>query len=261
MTDTLSTEPPRDEIEDMLPWYANGRLGSRDHARVEAALAVDDDLARRLGLIREEMAASIEANEAIVTPSTRIFDRVLVGMDTAAGSVAATAEAPAETTEDTRAAADPSTTTATAAPAPPVSDRRPKAKPGFGLFERLAAVVESFSPRSLAFAGLAAVAIMVAQGAALTGIVLERGKGVTYGTASQAPVATAGAVVLVAFVPEAKIGDVAAFLKRHEAQILEGPRANGFFKLRVDGAKAEAAAVAEAMRRETAVVSFAQPSS
>lgn len=250
MTDTLSHEPPRDEIEDMLPWYANGRLGSRDHARVEAALAVDADLVRRLDLIRAEMAASIEANEAIETPSTKIFDRVLAGMDTAAGTVAESAEGPSTTTE---------------APAPKpsssASDRVVKAmaETKMGLMERLATFVESFSPRSLAFAGLAAGAIVVAQGAALTGLVLERG-GTTYQTASQTPVATGGAVVLIAFVPEAKIADVADFLKRHQAQILEGPRANGFFKLRVGGANTDAAAIAETMRRETGLVSFAQPS-
>jgi len=257
MTETLSHEPPRDEIEDLLPWYANGRLGSRDHARVEAALAVDADLVRRLGLIREEMAASIEANEAIETPSTKLFDRVLAGMAPAA------TPAPAQAATAEPAAAVAAKPSAPTTPAPATPDRVVKALTGVkaGLMERLAIFVESFSPRSLAFAGLAAVAIVVAQGAALTGMVLERGDAAIYRTASQTPVATGGTVVLIAFVPEAKIADVAAFLKRHDAQILEGPRANGFFKIRVAPAKGDAASVAEAMRRETELVTFAQPSS
>ena len=54
-----------------------------------------------------------------------------------------------------------------------------------------------------------------------------------------------------------KIEEVSAFLKRHGANLVEGPKANGFFRLRLaDGA--DIGVVAERMRAETAVVSFVQ---
>ena len=42
-----AVEKGRGEIEDLLPWYANGRLSVEDRRRVEAALAADGELARR----------------------------------------------------------------------------------------------------------------------------------------------------------------------------------------------------------------------
>ena len=44
-----------DDIEALLPWYAAGTLDAREADQVEAAVAADTALARRLDLVREEM--------------------------------------------------------------------------------------------------------------------------------------------------------------------------------------------------------------
>jgi hypothetical protein len=94
------------------------------------------------------------------------------------------------------------------------------------------------------------------QSVALTGLVGERA-GTGYGTASQGEAVSAAPTVLVAFAPGATMEAVAAFLKRHGATIAEGPKANGFFRLRL-AEGAVAATVAEAMKADGNVVSFVQ---
>jgi anti-sigma factor RsiW len=56
MTDNIATDPKRTELEELLPFYANGRISAGDKARVEKALATDPELAMRLDIVREDMA-------------------------------------------------------------------------------------------------------------------------------------------------------------------------------------------------------------
>jgi anti-sigma-K factor RskA len=219
MNETM-TEKGRGEIEDLLPWYANGRLAPADRRRVETALAEDSDLARRLELVREEMAEAIAANEAIVPASSRAFDKLMAGIE--------------------------------ASPRPV----RPFAAVKAGLIDRVGGFLAALAPRRLAYVAAAVVAVVAIQSVALTGLVGERAT-TTYDTASQGEVAAAGPSVLVAFAPEARMEAVSAFLKRHGASLAEGPKANGFYRLRL-AAGADVAAVAEAMGRETGLVSFVQ---
>ena len=53
----------RQDIEALLPWHAAGTLSRRDSERVEAALANDNELARRYELVREELGETIRLNE------------------------------------------------------------------------------------------------------------------------------------------------------------------------------------------------------
>ena len=73
MTKKMSAE----SLNAVLPWYAAGTLDFREAAQVEAALVADDELARRLEDIREEMMETIRLNEALGKPSAQAMDRIL----------------------------------------------------------------------------------------------------------------------------------------------------------------------------------------
>lgn len=226
MTQTVH-EKGRGEIEDLLPWYANGRLSAADRGRVEVALAADPELARRLDLVREEMAEAIAVNEAIRPNSTAAFDRLMASI-----------------------AAEPH----------PV---RPLAAIRVGLVERVGAwlgdVLAGLAPRRLAFAAAAVVAVLAVQSAVVGGLLGNRSAEGGYQTASQGTVAAAakGPTLLVAFAPEMRIDELGAFLKRHGASLAEGPKANGFFRLSL-AEGSDPAAVAAAMKAEGRFVSFVQ---
>ena len=51
----IEKQPARHEIEELLPWYATGRISRRDAERVEQALASDRKLAQRYKLVRRSL--------------------------------------------------------------------------------------------------------------------------------------------------------------------------------------------------------------
>ena len=77
----------RSEIEDLLPWHATGTLSRREAEQVEAALARDPELVRRLELVREELAATIHLNETLGAPSPRAAERLFATIDAEARPV------------------------------------------------------------------------------------------------------------------------------------------------------------------------------
>jgi hypothetical protein len=77
----------RSEIEDLLPWHATGTLSRREAEKVEAALSRDPELARRLELVREELAATIHLNETLGAPSPRAAERLFAAIDAEARPV------------------------------------------------------------------------------------------------------------------------------------------------------------------------------
>lgn len=217
----------RGEIEDLLPWYANGRLSAADRGRVEAALAVDDELARRLDLVREEMAEAIALNEAIRPRSTAAFDKLMTAI-----------------------AAEPRPVLPLAAVKSGLVER---------IGERIADLLAGLAPRRLAFAAAAVVAVLAVQSAVVGGLLGTRSAGGGYETASQGTVAVTakGPTLLVAFAPEARIDEIGALLKRHGASLVEGPKANGFWRLSL-AEGGDAAAVATALKAEGRLVTFVQ---
>jgi hypothetical protein len=72
---------PADDIEALLPWYAAGTLDAREAGQVEAALAADPELVRRLDLVREEMTEAIILNEALGMPSARVAEKLFSAID------------------------------------------------------------------------------------------------------------------------------------------------------------------------------------
>ncbi len=97
------------------------------------------------------------------------------------------------------------------------------------------------------------------QGVALTGILLREQTG--FETASTAP-QSSERYVLLSFATDARAGDIASFFKRYEASVVDGPRANGYFKVRVGDAsltQAQVDAIATRMKAEAAIVRFVAP--
>lgn len=224
MTDAIATDPKRAELELLLPFYANGRISAADRTRIEAALADDADLAQRLDIIRDDMAETTLLNESLGAPSPGALDRLMAGVDAEPRRFGLVATA----------------------------------KGGFVSW--LGGLLASQPPRRLAYAGAVACAVIAIQGVALTSIALRENTG--FETAS-APSQSSERYVLLSFASEARAGDIASFFKRFDASVVDGPRANGFFKVRVGDAsltQAQVDAIAARMKSEAAIVRFVAPS-
>lgn len=224
MTDDIAIDPKRAELEQLLPFYANGRISAADKARVETALATDVELALRLDIVREDMAETALLNESLGAPSPRALDRLMAGIE-----------------------AEPRRTPLLA-----------RAKGGF--LTLMGHWLAAQPPRRLAYAGAAAIALIAIQGAALTGYVVRRGGG--FETASAPGAQGSERYVLLSFAPDAKAADIAMFFRRYAASVVDGPRANGFFKVRIGDARlttAEVDAIAARMKAETGIVGFVAP--
>ena len=218
--------PEREDIEALLPWHAAGTLSRRDADRVEQALAQDAELARRFELVREEMAETIHLNETLGAPSARVAQRLFAAID-------------AEEDKTTR---------------------RPLK---FDLGGWLAGLVEHFSPRALAWSGVAAAVAILLQAGLLAGVFLgERGH--SYQTASYGePTASApGAYALVRFNPNASVGDITKFFDQHKASLVEGPRAGGIYRIQVSKtnlSRDEVAKLVAQLAEDKNVVAFIAP--
>ncbi len=191
---TENEEQAPDEIEALLPWHAAGTLSRREADRVEEALARDPELARRYGLVREELGETIHLNETLGAPSARAFDQLMRQIDA----------------EPKRAART------------------------FNLGARISEFFAGLSPRTLALsAAVAAVAILL-QAGVITGVVLNRSTAGHYQTASAPATAQApGAYALVRFAPAASAADITKFLSSHKLGIVAGPMAGGLYRLRI----------------------------
>jgi hypothetical protein len=227
MTTGKKTVAERD-IEDLLPWYAAGTLNARDAERVAAAVANDAELARRLGLVRAELAETIHLNESLGAPSARAGDRLFAAID---------AEA-----------------------APARANQR-----SFDFAGRISELLSVLSPRTLAWSAAAAALLLVVQAGVITDFLLkDRGGPGAYQTASaEQPrqVARQGSEVLVRFAPQATAADITKFLKAHDASLVDGP-AGDLFRIRVAKTnlpKADLDRVVQAMQSERNIVVLVLP--
>lgn len=212
-----------DELEALLPWYATGRLNAAERARVEAALAARDDLRALLGLAEEDREETVTLNELLGAPSAATWDRI-------AAAVAA----------------------------------EPRRRP---LMARLAEFVGlGVEPNRgrLAWAGAAAALVIVLQGGALVAMlpseVAHNDLNPRYGTASAPAAPSNGAQLLIAFAPDARVDQLAAFLAERHGTIVEGPR-SGLYKVRFGDKplpKAETDALIQAVRASP-IVKMALP--
>ena len=188
-------EAPQGDIEALLPWHAAGTLSRRDAQRVEDALNRDPELARRYELVREELGETIHLNETLGAPSARAMDKLFAQIDA-----------------------------------------EPRRKPvvSFSITTRMTEFFASLSPRTLAYAGGAAVLAILLQDGLIGGIVLKQSQTGGYETAS-APSTDpgVGAFTLIRFAPQATSDDINRFLSGNKLSIVSGPMAGGLYKVRV----------------------------
>jgi hypothetical protein len=191
---TLNKEMQSD-IEELLPWHAAGTLSRRDAQRVEEALASDPELARRYALVRDEFGETIHLNETLGAPSARAMENLFAKID-----------------------AEPARRQAMT----------------FNFSARVAEFFASFSPRTLAFAGSAAVLAILLQAGIIASVVIKDKSSGGYETAS-APSSDpgVGAFTLIRFAPQATQDDVTKFLVANKLSIASGPMAGGLYKVRV----------------------------
>jgi len=191
---TLNKETQSD-IEELLPWHAAGTLSRRDAQRVEEALASDPELARRYALVRDEFGETIHLNETLGAPSARAMENLFAKID-----------------------AEPARRQAMT----------------FNFSARVAEFFASFSPRTLAFAGSAAVLAILLQAGIIASVVIKDKSSGGYETAS-APSSDpgVGAFTLIRFAPQATQDDVTKFLVANKLSIASGPMAGGLYKVRV----------------------------
>jgi hypothetical protein len=180
-----------EDIEALLPWYAAGTLEPREADEVEAALAADTELARRLELVREEMTEAILLNEALGVPSARVMENLFKAID-----------------KERKIARAP-------------------ARGGLGwltdLFTPRAFAFAAGAAVIVIMLQAGVIAKLVMQDRAETGSSFE--------TASAPTPATRGfeigSFALVRFAPQASIADISRFLDSRDAVIVDGPRPGG----------------------------------
>jgi hypothetical protein len=198
MNTTTNTAPEREEIEQLIPWYAAGTLNRRDTQRVEEAIKRDPELARQVELVREELSETILLNETLGAPSARAMSKLMAGIE---------AEGNAQ-----------------------------RAPARFSLATWVAERLTVFSPRTLAYAATAAGLAIVLQFGALTGVAVNTAMKPSGGfeTASgPAPQVRPGSYALIGFAPNAQIGQINGFLEKHKLTVVEGPRAGGLYRVRI----------------------------
>jgi hypothetical protein len=191
---TLNKEAQSD-IEELLPWHAAGTLSRRDAQRVEEALARDPELARRYAMVRDEFGETIHLNETLGAPSAHAMEKLFAKID-----------------------------------AEPVR----RQAMSLNLSARVAEFFASFSPRTLAYAGSAAVLAILLQAGIIAGVMLKETKTSGYETAS-APTTDpgVGAFTLIRFAPQASSDDITKFLEANRLSIAAGPMAGGIYRVRV----------------------------
>jgi hypothetical protein len=224
---TIEDQAEFDHVENLLPWYASGKLAPEDSHHVEQALAQMPELRRRYDLLLEERVATMAINERLGAPSPQVLESLLARLESE-----------------------------------PV--KAPKSK-NFNIGNWLAERFSAWQPRSLAFAGMAVVLVaMIEAGVLATMYFGPAQKGATYQTASvsQKTAEQNGTFLLVAFVPDATMAQILRVLDAHKAMIVEGPLVGGIFRIRVSDkalTASELGAIVGSMRNESATVRFVAP--
>ena len=222
MTDTHGREAQT--IEELLPWYEKGTLGPADMRRFDDYLRTHPEMQFQLGLIREELAETVAANERLGMPSSAARERLFAVI-----------------------AAEPA--------------GAPRAGSSFKSWWA-SLLPDGVSPR-LGLAALAACAIIVEQAAMLIAYTVGRPDG-GYRVAAGGDTATAqpGSYVFVRFTDEARSSDITAILQEFKAVIVDGPKPGGVFKIRVSPhalTDEERVTVIEKLREKTGIIGFVAP--
>lgn len=224
MSDTTRSASEQEELEMLLPWYATGKLDRADAARVAAFLAERPDMARQLGLIREEQDETIRANELLGAPPAAALDRLMAQL-------------------------------------PPV--RASLSQRVGHLWEAIESFFQAPSAGAVRWTAVAAAAIIVVQFAAVGALLVERGQDrLGYQTAS-GPGSQSGIAALIGFTESAPAAAITRLLAEFEASVVDGPKPGGLYKIRLRAADTSELTKKELLRRlaeRRDVVKFVLPS-
>jgi len=211
-------------IEELLPWYEKGTLSSAEMRRVESYLGTHPEMQFRLNLIREELAETIAANEALGMPSGAARERLFAAIAAEAGP--------------------------------------PRARTGLGVWWR-GLLPEGVSPR-FGLAAAAACLVIALQTAALVVFSLAPpDDGFRVAAGREGVPAQPGSDLLIRFTDDAKAGDISALLKELNAIIVDGPKPGGVFKVRIGVralTEAERETAIRKLREKTDMINFVAPS-
>jgi anti-sigma-K factor RskA len=199
MTMIKNKAAEREEIEALLPWHAAGTLNRRDAHKVEQALAGDADLATQYATVQQDLVETIGLNESLGAPSARAMQKLMADIE-----------------------ADTATS------------RRPQTSFNFGAW--LSDWLSSFSPRTLAWSATAAALAVVLQAGLLAGMfVSDRQGGSLFSAASvqSDQVVRDGTYGWIRFAPEATTAEMNKVLEGNKIVIVDGPKGDGLYKVRL----------------------------
>lgn len=215
----------REEIEALLPWFVTNKLGAAERQRVERYIAQHPDMARQVAIIREESAETVAGAEMLGMPSRASFERLMAQIEGQPAKQAGIVQS------------------------------------FVPLLEQVADWIAGFSRLQVGALAAAAALLVAVQAAGLVYFVAGSADNRTYQTASgPSDVATRqGTFALVAFKPGATAAEIAAALSEAGAQVVEGPRAGGLWRLQLAAeplAQADAEARVALLRSKSAIISF-----
>ncbi len=214
------------EAELLAPWYVTGRLDEGE-ARLLERLAKDDaEFARLIEEAQHERKAAAAANEALDKPPRVLWERLERSVE-----------------QDIREKSESSRN---------ASFARMKGS--------LSEFFDGFSMRRWQAIAAAAVAICVAQAAAIAYLAHETGDPAKYGAASGPK---SGADVkpafIVSFAETATVADVNKVLEDAGARIIDGPRGDGVYRLGMSNDSFEARDLAYKKLRASPTVKLTLP--
>jgi hypothetical protein len=80
MKNTNGREFDKENISQLFPWYATGKLKNDERLEVEKALARFPELRAQLALAREEITQTVNLNEAVAMPRAGATDRFMASL-------------------------------------------------------------------------------------------------------------------------------------------------------------------------------------
>jgi hypothetical protein len=184
----------------------------------------DQELARRYELVREEQAETVHANEMLGSPSHRPMQNLMAAINVDIAHRQASLIGPRD------------------------------------FVGRIGTFLLGLSPRTLAWSAAAALVLLVAQGALLTSSFVRDSLFETAIDGTARP--QSGTFAIVRFNPSATAADIGKFLRTHEASVVDGPKADGLYRLRVSQSPLPRDAIEKLMTRmeqEKAIVGFIAP--
>jgi hypothetical protein len=215
-----------DEIEALLPWYVTGKLSPEQSAGVARYLEIHPQIATHLQLAQEELVETIAANEMLGVPTSKVFGSLLASVFT-------------ERTSARRSLVSK-------------------------WVEQLGIWLNGLAPAQLSAVAIAATLVLLLQAISIGMLVVQNPTGKSYQTASapQAMNTATGTFAIVSFVPGATAGDLDAFLNEIGAEIVDGPKGGGLYRIRVASERlqpeAADAAVQKLMQKDS-LIAFAVP--